>query len=243
MNAATDAPKTAAKDDTPAPAGDGTHEIRGMMPSFHVWHRAQHTLAVERAVVTRARDDDAPKKRRRWPLVVAALAIVAVALGLERGGGSQLMNVTATTPVELLPWRNVDAPSGAFHVSLPDKPQAREVDTVAGSGDQLEVRIQQTGITVSAYAENGPSQGRELVRPILEERAAALNGRVDNLRAVDSRAGEAFEAFVRTTTAVAVVRVIVDGAMLYIVEIRGDVESPHTRQIYDKVVLSFTAGT
>jgi hypothetical protein len=243
MKTATEAPKTAPQNDTPAPVGDEANEIRGMMPSFHVWHRAQHALAVERAVATRARDHDAPPKRRRWPLVLAAIAVVAVALALERGGGADNMNATATTPVELMPWRNVDAPSGAFHVSLPDKPVAKKVASVAGSGEQLEVRMQQTSIVVSAYPESGPSQGRALVRPILVERAEALDGHVENLRPVGSRAGEAFEGFVQTTTAVAVVRVIVDGAMLYVVEMRGDVESSHTRQIYDKVVLSFTAGT
>ena len=67
--------------------------------------------------------------------------------------------------------RNVDAPSGAFHVSLPDKPLVRKVVTVAGSGEQLDVRMQQTSIVVSVYEESGPSQDRELVRPILEERA------------------------------------------------------------------------
>lgn len=244
MEAAIETPKTGPEDDAPATPGEEADEIRGMMPSFHVWHRAQHALAVERAVATRARDeDDGPKTRRKWPLVLAAIAVVAVALGLERGGGSHGTEVTATTPVELMPWRNVDAPSGAFHVSLPEKPHVRKVVNAAGSGEQLELRMQQTSVVVGAYSVSGPSQARELVRPILDERAEALDGRVDNLRPVGSRAGEAFEGFVRTTTAVAVVRVLVDGAMLYIIEMRGDVESPRNRQIYDRVVLSFTAGT
>ena len=36
--------------------------------------------------------------------------------------------------------------------------------------------------------------------------------------------------------------VIIDGAMLYVIELRGDVESARTKQIYDRVVFSFTAG-
>jgi hypothetical protein len=31
--------------------------------------------------------------------------------------------------------------------------------------------------------------------------------------------------------------------MVYVIELRGDVESAHARQIYDRVVLSFAAGS
>ncbi|HUP72045.1 MAG TPA: hypothetical protein VM282_03260 [Acidimicrobiales bacterium] len=245
MKTATDTAKVAPRDGARAPAGDEADEIRGMMPSFHGWHEAQHALAFERAAATRARDRDGDVSgtRRRWPFVLAAVAVVAVAVGLERGGGPDSAQLTATTPVEQLPWRNVDAPSGAFHVSLPDKPHVRSVVTAAGSGEQLELRLQQTTVAVAAFPVTGPAQGHELVRPLLDERAEALDGRVDSPRPVGSRAGAAFEGFIRTTTAVAVVRVIVDGTMLYVIELRGDVESPRTRQIYDRVVLSFTVGS
>ena len=227
----------------PPAATEEADEIRGMMPSFHVWHKAQHDLAYERAVATRARHRDGePRIRRRWPLVLAALAVLAVVLVFERGGGSS-EQVTATTPVDLLPWRNVDAPSGAFHVSLPAKPKTRNVVNAAGSGEELELRVQQTSLIVGAFPVSGSTHGRESVRPILDERAEALNGDIDNLRPVGSRAGEAFEGSIRTTATVAVVRVIVDGAMVYIIEMRGDVESARARQIYDHVILSFSAGT
>lgn len=243
METVTKTTSSAAQDGAAPAAAEEAHEIRGMMPSFHGWHKAQHALAVERAVATRARDRDGePRIRRRWPLVLAALAVVAVALVLERGGGSTAQ-FTATTPVNLLPWRTVDAPSGAFHVSLPANPKVRRVVNAAGAGEELELRVQQTSLIVGAFPVSGPSQGHESVRPILDERAEALNGDVDNLRPVGSRAGEAFEGSIRTTAAVAVVRVIVDGAMVYIIEMRGDVESARARQIYDHVILSFAAGT
>lgn len=229
---------------TPAAAGDEADEIRGMMPSFHVWHKAQHALAWERAVATRARDRDGRAGiRRRWPLVLAALGVVALALVLERGTTTGFPPVSNATPVESLPWRTVSGPSGAFHVSLPDKPKARKVSNAAGSGEQLELQVQQTTLTVGAFPVSGPTQGRESVRPILDERAEAVQGRVENLRPVGSRAGEAFEGTIHTTAPVALVRVIVDGAMVYIIELRGDVESDHARQIYDRVVLSFAAGS
>jgi hypothetical protein len=244
METATDTTNTASRDSAPATAGEEADEIRGMMPSFHVWHKAQHALAFERAVATRERDrDDKPRTRRRWPLVLAAVAVVAVALGLEQAGGPSTPEVTATTPVEKMPWRNVDAPSGAFHVSLPDKPRTRSLVNAAGSGVQLELRMQQTTVVVGAFPVSGPSQGHEFVRPVLDERAEELDGRVDSPHPVGSRSGEAFEGFIRTTTTVAVVRVIVDGAMLYVIELRGDVDSARARQIYDRVVLSFTPGT
>ena len=239
METAIETKKTTPQRGAPSTAGEAD-EIRGMMPSFHVWDRAQHALADERAAAARTRHRE-QAIRRRWPLVLAALAVVAVVLVLERGGTNS-EQVTATTPVDVLPWRNVDAPSGAFHVSLPDKPHARKVDNAAGSGEQLEVRLQQTTVVVGAFPVSGPSRARELVRPVLDERADALEGRVDNLRTVGSRSGEAFEGIITTTTPIALVRVIVDGTMLYIIEMRGDVESARTRQIYDRIVLSFGAG-
>jgi hypothetical protein len=243
MEAALETTNTTSQDDAPAAAGDEVDEIRGMLPSVHVWHKAQHALAFERAVATRARDQDGEQApRRRWPLVLAAIAIVAVALGLERGGLTHPGQFTTATPVELLPWRSVDAPSGAFHVSLPDKPSARRVVNAAGSGEQLELRMPQTSVVVGAFPVSGPSQAHELVRPILDERAEALDGTVSNLKPVGSRAGEAFEGYVRTTAVVAVVRVIIDGAMLYVIELRGDVESPRNLQIYDRIIVSFAPG-
>jgi hypothetical protein len=243
MQTVTETTRSTAQRGAPAATGEEAAEIRGMMPSFHVWQRAQHDLAFERAVAARARDRNRiPGIRRRWPLVLAALAVVAVALVLERGSGNSAQ-LTATTPVETLAWRNVNAPSGAFHVSLPDKPKVRKVVNAAGPGEQLELRLQQTSLIVGAFPVSGPSQGHESIRPILDERAAALDGDVDDLRPVGSRAGEAFEGSIRTTAAVAVVRVIVDGAMVYIIEMRGDVESARARQIYDRVILSFVAGT
>jgi hypothetical protein len=243
MGTMTETTSSALQDGASPPATEEADEIRGMMPSFHVWHKAQHALAVERAVATRARNRDGERRiRRRWPLVLAALAVVTVAIVFERGSGSSAQ-LTATTPVDLLPWRNVDAPSGAFHVSLPAKPKMRKVVNAAGAGEELELRVQQTSLIVGAFPVSGKSQGHQSVRPILDERAEALNGDVDNLRPVGSRAGEAFEGSIRTTAAVAVVRVIVDGAMVYVIEMRGDVESARARQIYDHVILSFTPGT
>jgi hypothetical protein len=234
---------SALHDGAPPSATQEAVEIRGMMPSFHVWHKAQRALSFQRAVATRARDRDGERRiRRRWPLVLAALAVVAVALVFERGGDGSAQ-LTATTPVDLLPWRNVDASSGAFHVSLPAKPKSRKVVNAAGSGEELELRVQQTSLIVGAFPVSGPTQGHESVRPIFDARAEALNGDVDNLRPVGARVGEAFEGSIRTTATVAVVRVIVGGAMVYIIEMRGDVESARARQIYDHVILSFTPGT
>jgi len=232
---------------TAAPTIEGANEIRGMMPSFHVWHQAQHALAFERfgrALAADVHDDDRPSgTRRRWPLVLAAVAIIAGALLLERARGTESAQLAGAAPVEQMPWNGFDAPSGAFHVSLPAKPTTHTVLTAAGSGEQLEVHIPQANIAVSAFPVVGPNQARELVPTILEERAKALDGKVVNLRPVGSRTGAAFEGEIRTSTPVAVVRVVVDGAMLYVIELRGDVESARTRQIYDRVVLSFTAGT
>jgi len=85
----------------------------------------------------------------------------------------------------------------------------------------------------------GGSPAHALVGPIIQERANALDGYVDDIRPVGSRTGESFEGVVHTTTSVAVVRVILAGSTLYVVELRGDVDSPRAKQIYDQVVLSF----
>ena len=96
MEATIENTSTTLRAGTAAPASEEANEIRGMMPSFRVWHEAQHTLASERAVSPRARDDDRERgARRRWPLVLAGLAIVAGALFLERAGGGDPPPLTA----------------------------------------------------------------------------------------------------------------------------------------------------
>jgi hypothetical protein len=216
-------------------------EIRGMMPSFHGWHDAQHTIATERArrlhdLRARSRARREAGSRRRWPWIVALAAVMAV--GFEFVGGDNAPVTTATTPVNELSWRTVSAPSGAFRVSLPAKPQSQAVDSAAGWGEQLEARVPQMTIAVTAFAVTG-APARALVEPMMQERANALDGYVDNIRPVGSRTGESFEGVVHTTTSVAVVRVVLAGSTLYIIELRGDVDSPRAKLIYDRVVLSF----
>jgi hypothetical protein len=233
----------AVDDGTEAAPPEEAEEIRGMMPSFNVWQEAQHALKFERAAATVARERErAAAKKRRWPLVVAICAVIVVALVVERSGGGGTPLPTASTPVEKLPWRIERPASRAFRVSLPADAESSAVATAAGTGEQLEAKLAPITITVGAFEVAGPSQARSLVEPILQERARALDGRVERLQGVGTRAGAGFESVIRTTAPVAIVRVIIDGAMMYVIELRGDVDAPRTKQIYDRVVLSFTAG-
>jgi hypothetical protein len=164
--------------------------------------------------------------------------VVTLSVGFEFGRGHDAPVSTATTPVGELSWRTVSPPSGAFRVSLPAKPETTTVQSPAGAGQQVEARVNQTTVAVAAFA--GGSQAQALVEPIIQHRANALDGYVDSIRTVGSRSGEAFEGVVYTTVAVAIVRVIVNGPMIYILEMRGDIDSPRAHQIYDQVVLTFT---
>ena len=214
-------------------------EIRGMMPSFHVWHDAQHTIAVERALRLRALDARRAGAHRRWPWVVGMLAIAALAIGADSVHTDRAPVATATTPAGALAWRTVGAPSGGFRVSLPARPESIAVDSPAGTGEQLEARVNQTTVAVAVFA-NAGSQARALVEPIIQARANALDGYVDSIHTVGSRAGEAFEGTLFTNTPIALVRVIINGSTIYVIEMRGDIDSPRAQQIYDQVVLSFT---
>ena len=218
-------------------------EIRGMMPSFHVWQEAQHTLKFERAAATVARERAlAAAGRKHWPLLFGLCAVIAIALLLERSGGGGVVVPTVATPADQLPWRTVRSPSHSFRVSLPAESESKKVVAAAGTGEQVEARMEHITIAVSAFAVAGPSQGQSLIDPIFAERADALDAQRDPVRQVGSRTGSSYEVTLRTTTAIATVRVIIDGAMLYVTEIRGDVETPRTKQIYDRVVVSFTPG-
>ena len=217
-------------------------EIRGMMPTFNVWQEAQQTLAVGRAAATRARGSRGePGTHRRLPWIVAAFAMIAVVVALQRAEGQDAVPLTATTPVNKMPWRDVEDPSGAFHVSLPAKPTAREVESVAGSGRELEARIPQTIISIQTYDLNSPNQAHALVDPVIRDRASALGGSVDSVRTIGSAPDQSFETVVHSTTPLAMLRVVLDGKTLYLLEFRGDVESQRDRHIYDYVVASFAS--
>lgn len=222
---------------------DEADEIRGMMPSFHVWQEAQHTLKFERAAATVARERAiAAAGRKRWPLLAGLCAVIAMALLIEHSGGGGVVVPTAATPIDQLPWHSVRPPSKAFRVTVPGEYDTKKIVTAAGSGDAVEAKLQHITVTVAAFSVNGPSQAQTLLAPLFDERADALDAKLDPPKEVGSRAGLAYEATIRTTTAIATVRVIIDGAMLYLIELRGDVDTPQTKQIYDRIVVSFTAG-
>jgi hypothetical protein len=224
-------------------AAEEAGEIRGMMPSFNVWQEAQHALKFERAAATVARERErAAARKRRWPLVIAACAVIAGALYIERSGDGSSPLLTASTPVDQLPWQVERAPSRAFRVTMPGDATSRTVTTAAGTGEEIEASVPSVSVRVAAFEVSGPSQARSLIDPVMQERAEALNGTVERVQGVGTRAGTGFESTIRTTTPVAVVRVIIDGAMMYVIELRGDIDSQRTKQIYDKVVLSFTPG-
>ena len=158
-------------------------EIRGMMPSFHVWQEAQHTLKFERAAATVARERAlAAAGRKHWPLLFGLCAVIAIALLLERSGGGGVVVPTVATPADQLPWRTVRSPSHSFRVSLPAESESKKVVAAAGTGEQVEARMEHITIAVSAFAVAGPSQGQSLIDPIFAERADALDAQRDPVR-------------------------------------------------------------
>ena len=140
--------------------------IRGMMPTFNVWQEAQQTLAAGRAAVefARAATPVSPARGRLWPWIAVAVAMLAIALTVQRAEGPDAIPMNASTPVNKMPWRRVKDPGGSFQVSLPAKPSSQTVVSIAGSGRQLrgpdpandhrdpDVRSQQS--------EPGPRDGR-----------------------------------------------------------------------------------
>ena len=228
--------------DNPADASppQEADEIRGMMPTFNVWQEAQQTLAAGRAASSRSRGAHGePGTRRRWPLIAVAVAMLAIALTVQRAEGPDAIPLTATTPVNKMPWRVVKDPGGAFQVSLPAKPASRTVVSIAGSGRQLDVRIPQTIIAIQTFDLNSPNQARAMVDPMIRDRADELGGSADAVQSLGSPPDQSFETVVRSTTAIAILRVVLHGPTLYFFEFRGDADSQRDRQIYNYVVASF----
>ena len=219
-----------------------------MMPGFTLWQDAQTALAAENEALRRWRDAEQrhPRRRQRrrgrgrW-LIALLVALLAIGATVEHRSTSHPTALNATTPVAALPWRLVEAPSGAFRVELPAKATARTSASTAGTGQELHAVIPAVTVSVAAYTVTGrPNDSAALVGSLITERADRLNGYPETVRTAPSRVGQAFEAVVTTAAAIAVVRVIVDGSTLYVIEVQGDVDSARTQQIYDHIVLSFT---
>jgi hypothetical protein len=222
-----------------------------MMPTFNVWQDAQTALAAENDAARRWRDaarghrprfEQPPRTGRRLVvLLVAVLAILAIGATIALRPSTQTPASDGTTPADALPWRLVEAPSGAFRVELPAKPTARTAASPAGAGQELAAAIPGVAVIVAFYATplvaNDPTAAASA---LINQRADLLDGYPETVRAVKSRAGEAFEAVVVAGVPTAIVRVIVDGPTLYVIEVHGDTNSARTQQIYDRVVLSFT---
>ena len=225
-----------------------TQHIRGMMPSFDVWEDAQATLAVENEAARRWHEVN---QRRRAPrtkgsggrrlLVISVVVVVAVGAVILATGHGHDPAPTASTPVDQLPWRDVETPSGNLRVALPAKPAVEAVSSLAGTGQQLRAAVPGYEVTVAAFTlASGPNEARALISPLIRQRADLLRGHVDSLDPVNSRVGEAFEAVIADAAPLAIVRVVLDGLTLYILQIRGDVAAPRAHQIYDQMVQSFT---
>ena len=59
------------------------------------------------------------------------------------------------------------------------------------------------------------------------------------MQTLGSPPDQSFETTVRSTTALARLRVVLHGPTLYFLEFRGDADSQRDRQIYNYVVASF----
>ena len=223
--------------------------IRGMMPSFDVLQDAHETLAAENEATRRVLEEERRRRparpagrRKRWPWIVGIVAIAAVAVTALTTRQNDSAPPSASTPVDQLPWRVVESPSGSLRVDLPSAAAASAVSSVAGTGQQLTAKVVGYDITVAEFSiGRGPNDARALVNPLIRERADLLDGHVDDVEAVSSRVGLAYEGVITTTAPVGIVRVVLDGSTLYVIEVRGDARSQRARQIFERTVQSFTA--
>jgi hypothetical protein len=230
-----------------APREDSDH-IRGMMPTFVGWQDARASLALENEAARRRHEYEQRRgasKRSgastRWLWVIGFAAIAAVAIFVVTGGQPNGAAPTANTPVDELPWRMVETPSGGLRVDLPYQPGAAEISGVAGTGQQLQTAVSGFEITVAEFTHSlGPNEARSMVAPLFRERADLLNGHDDGIKAVRSRVGQAFEGMVLASGPVGIVHVVVDGSSLYLLEIRGAVGTLRAQQIFERVVQGFT---
>lgn len=226
---------------------DSDHII-GMMPSFDVWQDARAAFVAENEATRRGLMVDSPRrppvravrKRAKWPLFAAVLVVGLVSWIVLSVRQADPASVTRTTPVEQLPWAAAETPSGSLRVDLPAKAAAGSITSVAGSGQQLTASVPGFDVMVASFSlAGGPNEARELVGALLNERAELLNGHMDRFETANSRVGQSFEGVVITDEPAAIVRVVLDGMTIYLLEIRGDVASVRGTQIFDQVVQSF----
>ena len=224
--------------------------VTGQMPSMAVFSETQQASSAEKRseqAWRRAQEAAAAKRHRRpkssrWPQVLASVAIVVgmicVALLLPDKGTSE---ATLATPASDLPWRLVSIDQSST-VELPGPAVASTAVSDFGSGARVATNVPGASIAVTAYrADYGMRGAGAVAIDVLKARAIDLGDANPTSRIKPTRArwGDAYDLTVVTDQPIALLRAVVVGPALFVIETVGP-QSTRTTQIFSRVINSLT---
>ena len=223
--------------------------VTGQMPSMAVFSETQQVSSAEKRSEQAWREAQQAASQRhrrgksaRLPQVLASVAIVAVvicvALLLPDKGSSE---ATLDTPANDLPWRVVALDQSAT-VELPGAAVASTAASDFGSGARVATSVPGASIAVTAYRSDYGMRGSAAVAvDILKARAIDLGDASPTSRIKQSRArwGDAYDLTVVTDQPIGLLRAIVVGPSLFVIETIGS-QSTRTTQIFSHVINSLT---
>ena len=218
----------------------------GIMPSMSVFtevssalsaeaesERRWHALQKSRAVV------DKPSHSIRNVAIIGLLLISAFAgfLVLQRGASEPV--ISSTTPVDKLPWRDANAPSGKFRLQMPTTSTATQFTLAGMEGELMVAKFPNGEVRAASFAINQTIGNQTaFLQSILAERAEQLFGAIQTIP-IKVRWGLAIDGTMDLGSKAIAIRASMVGSTVYLVEAESTGTSDRHTALFERACATF----
>jgi CubicO group peptidase (beta-lactamase class C family) len=146
--------------------------------------------------------------------------------------------ITATTPVDELPWQTYRAAGSAFVADLPGRPARLTDATPDGTRQRFEVDLPGATIAVSVVSSRTVPNAQTAYLAAAR-RAEELGARLTDQRQTPVLWGTAWDGSLGGDGVVGAIRASVRANTIYVVDVRAANDATRARSLFDRVATSF----
>ena len=205
-------------------------------PALSGWRDALALRAAKRWQEESQPTATARQAPSRWLIAVVILGLAAAAVAYVARGGGSGNTISASTPVDELPWSVFRPVDRAFAVELPGEPLRLTGSRSAGVS-QLRYEVDIPGATLSVSVLS--PAGTQSLSQVAAQRVDELGARIATQNETRVAWGNALEVSFREGSRSGWIEVSTNGIATYVVDVRTDDDSARAKALFERLTTSF----